>query len=88
MWLDLTSSLITCLSAFQCRQINEAACRLAREVADEGDALVAGGITRCPVYVQGKGMAAVQAQIKQQLDVFVKNKVDFIIAEVSGCTRG
>ncbi|XP_050714848.1 betaine--homocysteine S-methyltransferase 1-like [Eriocheir sinensis] len=66
---------------FTCRQINEAACRIAHEVADEGDALVAGGITRCPVYVQGKGKAAVQAQIKKQLEVFVKNKVDFIIAE-------
>lgn len=76
------------VSVPQCRQINEAACRIAHEVADEGDALVAGGITRCPVYVQGKGKVAVQAQIKKQLEVFVKNKVDFIIAEVSGCTRG
>lgn len=51
-------------------------------MANEGDALIAGSISQCPSYTEGKGKAAVQAQIKQQLETFVKNKVDFIIAEV------
>ncbi|KAK3855074.1 hypothetical protein Pcinc_038502 [Petrolisthes cinctipes] len=66
---------------FTCREINEAACRIAREVANEGDALVGGCISRCPSYAEGKGKAVVQAQAREQLDVFTKHKVDFIIAE-------
>lgn len=66
---------------FSCQQINDTACRIAREVANEGDALVAGSISKCPSYQEGKGKAVVQAQIREQLKPFIKNKVDFIIAE-------
>ncbi|KAK4289590.1 hypothetical protein Pmani_037450 [Petrolisthes manimaculis] len=66
---------------YTCREINEAGCSLAREVANEGNALVAGSISTCPVYSQGKGKQEVQAQVRQQLDVMVKHKVDFILAE-------
>ena len=67
----------------QCAAINEAACELAREVADEGDALVAGGISQTPTYLSGGSKEEVQAQYKQQLDQFVKCGVDFLICEVS-----
>ena len=67
----------------QCAGINAASCKLAHEVAAEGDALVAGGISQTPSYLSGAGKEAVQAQFKIQLDEFVKNKVDFIICEVS-----
>lgn len=63
-------------------QINEAACDLAREVADEGDALVAGGVSQTPSYLSCKSDADVKAIFKKQLDVFVKKNVDFLIAEV------
>lgn len=63
------------------QEINDAACRIAREVADEGGALVAGSIVKCPSYAEGKGKAAVQAQVRQQLQPLIKNKVDFIILE-------
>ncbi|XP_042880238.1 betaine--homocysteine S-methyltransferase 1-like [Penaeus japonicus] len=66
---------------FTCSQINDNACRIAHEVAEEGDVLVAGSVSQCPSYTEGKGKAAVQAHIKTQVDAFVKNKVDFIIAE-------
>lgn len=62
--------------------INDAACRIAREVANEGDALVAGGIAQTPTYLSGLGKEAVQAEFKKQVDSFVANKVDFLIAEV------
>lgn len=66
---------------FTCLEINTGACQLAREVAREGDALVAGGVTQCPSYTEGKGKAFIQNQIRKQLKVFQENKVDFIICE-------
>jgi len=61
--------------------INEAACKIAREVANEGDALVAGGICQTPAYLSNKGKKAVQAEFRKQVEVFVKNEVDFLICE-------
>lgn len=63
-------------------QINEAACDLAREVANEGDALVAGGVSQTPSYLSCKSEKEVKDIFKRQLDVFVKKNVDFLIAEV------
>lgn len=63
-------------------QINEAACDLAREVANEGDALVAGGVSQTPSYLSCKSEKDVKDIFKRQLDVFVKKNVDFLIAEV------
>ena len=62
--------------------MNDAACRLAHEVAGEGDALVAGGISQTPTFLSGLGKQKTQAEFKKQVDVFVENKVDFLIAEV------
>ncbi|KAJ3604173.1 hypothetical protein NHX12_028914 [Muraenolepis orangiensis] len=62
-------------------QINEAACDLAREVANEGDGLVAGGVSQTPSYLSCKSETDVKAIFKKQLDVFVKKDVDFLIAE-------
>ncbi|XP_035214876.1 betaine--homocysteine S-methyltransferase 1-like [Stegodyphus dumicola] len=66
---------------FSGNDINEAACKIAREVADEGDALVAGGISQTPSYLSGKGKESVQAEFRKQVQVFTKNKVDFLICE-------
>ncbi|XP_077377446.1 betaine--homocysteine S-methyltransferase 1-like [Festucalex cinctus] len=62
-------------------QINEAACDLAREVANEGDALVAGGVSQTPSYMSCKSEADVKAIFKKQLEVFMKKNVDFLIVE-------
>lgn len=61
--------------------INQVACKIAREVANEGDALVAGGVSQTPAYLSGLGKAAVIAQFQKQIDQFVKENVDFLIAE-------
>ncbi|XP_068430793.1 betaine--homocysteine S-methyltransferase 1 [Clinocottus analis] len=66
---------------FTGQQINEAACDLARQVADEGDALVAGGISQTPAYLSCKSEKEVKAIFMKQIDVFVKKNVDFLIAE-------
>lgn len=70
-------------SLFQGVQINEAACDLAREVANEGDALVAGGVSQTPSYLSCKSEGEVKAIFKKQLEVFLKKNVDFLIAEVN-----
>ncbi|MEQ2184401.1 hypothetical protein GOODEAATRI_007593 [Goodea atripinnis] len=69
---------------FTGQQINEAACDLAREVANEGDALVAGGVSQTPSYLSCKSEEDVKAIFKKQIDVFVKKNVDFLIAEIVG----
>lgn len=78
----LRSVLNSLSSQFQGQQINEAACDLAREVANEGDAMVAGGVSQTPSYLSCKSEDEVKAIFKKQLDVFVKKNVDFLIAEV------
>lgn len=70
------------LAALQGSQINEAACDLAREVANEGDAMVAGGVCQTPSYLSCKSEKEVKDIFKRQLDVFMKKNVDFLIAEV------
>ncbi|TRY65178.1 hypothetical protein DNTS_009418 [Danionella cerebrum] len=65
----------------QGQQINEAACDLAREVANEGDALVAGGVSQTPSYLSCKSEAEVKKTFQKQLDVFIRKNVDLLIAE-------
>ncbi|KXJ18991.1 betaine--homocysteine S-methyltransferase 1 isoform X2 [Exaiptasia diaphana] len=65
-----------------CEAVNQAACDLAREVANEGDALVAGNICNLPSYLSGGSKEECQAQFKKQLEVFIKNDVDFLIGEL------
>ena len=67
----------------QCSEINKAACTIAKEVASERDALVCGSISHNPAYVQNKGKAYIQAEVQKQIDVFVENKIDFLMFEVS-----
>ncbi|KAJ7335884.1 hypothetical protein JRQ81_013825 [Phrynocephalus forsythii] len=63
------------------QKVNEAACDIAKEVAEEGDALVAGGVSQTPSYLSSKSEAEVKTIFRKQLDIFVKKKVDFLIAE-------
>ncbi|XP_029824445.1 betaine--homocysteine S-methyltransferase 1 [Ixodes scapularis] len=67
--------------SFSGAEINTAACKLAREVALEQDALVAGGISQTPSYLSGCTKEEIQAEFKKQIDVFVANKMDFLICE-------
>merc|ERR1712227_365862 len=61
--------------------INREACRIAKEVAGEGDALVLGGICQCPSYLSGIEKDQVQAQYRRQIKVFVEEKIDFLLCE-------
>uniref|UniRef100_UPI0037E8817A betaine--homocysteine S-methyltransferase 1-like n=1 Tax=Semicossyphus pulcher TaxID=241346 RepID=UPI0037E8817A len=62
-------------------QINDAACNLAREVADEGGALVAGGVSQTPCYGKSHSETAVKAIFKKQMDDFLKKDIDFFMVE-------
>ncbi|KAJ8029190.1 Betaine--homocysteine S-methyltransferase 1 [Holothuria leucospilota] len=62
-------------------KINDAACKIAREVANEGDAMVAGGICQTPTYLTTMDKEKTKAEFRKQMKVFVDNGVDFIIAE-------
>ncbi|XP_076007089.1 betaine--homocysteine S-methyltransferase 1-like [Genypterus blacodes] len=62
-------------------QINSAACDLAREVAYEGGALVAGGVSQTPSYLKTHNETEVKAIFKKQMDDFLKKDVDFLIVE-------
>jgi len=66
---------------YTCAGINKAACELARSVAQEGGALMAGGLSQTPSYLSGAGKSAVQAEFRKQVKVFQNNNVDFLIAE-------
>ena len=62
--------------------INREACRIAKEVAAEGDALVLGGICQCPTYLSGMSKEEVQGEYRKQIKVFVEEKIDFLLCEV------
>ncbi|XP_076337418.1 betaine--homocysteine S-methyltransferase 1-like [Tachypleus tridentatus] len=62
-------------------EINNEACKLAREVAEEGDCFVAGGFSQHPNYQPGTNKEKVQEVFRKQVDVFVENGVDFLICE-------
>uniref|UniRef100_A0A3Q3GQE6 Betaine-homocysteine methyltransferase n=1 Tax=Kryptolebias marmoratus TaxID=37003 RepID=A0A3Q3GQE6_KRYMA len=62
-------------------KLENRACDLAREVANEGDALVAGGVSQTPSFLSGKSEEDVKALFKKQIDVYVQKNVDFLIAE-------
>ncbi|XP_063958959.1 betaine--homocysteine S-methyltransferase 1-like isoform X3 [Lytechinus pictus] len=63
-------------------RINYVACDLAREVADEGGALVAGSLSPITSYKEKTaGKEFVQNEFKKQCDIFVEKGVDFMLGE-------
>ena len=50
--------------------------------------MVCGGVCQTPTYLSGKGKKACQKEFERQIEIFLKNDVDFLLAEVSfhtGC---
>lgn len=78
----ISSFVISLSSVTQGAQINDAACNMAKEVANEGDALVAGGVSQTPSYLETRSEVEVKAIFKKQMDDFLKKDIDFFIAEV------
>ena len=67
-------------------EINRSAIRLAREVAQEGGALVAGNLSNSNIFVDGDAESArtVRAMFDEQAGWAVDEGVDFIVAETFG----
>jgi betaine-homocysteine S-methyltransferase len=63
------------------RNINKAACDLAKEVAGEYNGFAAGGICQTPIYLTTRDEKQVKDMLGAQCDVFAENNVDFMIAE-------
>eukprot|EP00057_Strongylocentrotus_purpuratus_P010377 XP_011664851.1 PREDICTED: betaine--homocysteine S-methyltransferase 1 [Strongylocentrotus purpuratus] len=67
------------------KTLNQVASDLAREVADEGGALVAGSLSPITAYKEGtEGKEFIQNEFKKQCDIFVEKKVDFLLGEFFG----
>jgi len=63
-------------------KINQAACDLAKGVAQEGGALFAGCVCQtASLYSRGAGKNAVMKKFREQIEIFLQNDVDLIIAE-------
>lgn len=45
--------------------------------------MVCGGVCQTPTYLSGKGKEACQKEFEKQIEIFLKNDVDFLLAEVS-----
>ena len=67
-------------------EMNRTALRLAREAAQEGDALVAGNLSNSTTFVDGDAESArtVRAMFDEQVGWAVDEGVDFIVAETIG----
>ena len=68
----------------QGKEINLAAYQLAREVADEGGALVSVSLTQPMSYMKGADRDQVKAELRDQLQFFVDAQcdIDFVACEV------
>jgi len=64
-----------------CREINSAACKIAREVSSKYGTIMAGGITQTETYTHSKNKKKVQDELKKALEVLIENDVDLLIVE-------
>jgi len=64
-----------------CREINTAACKIAKEISNEFGTIVAGGITQTETYVETKDKKKVQEELSKAIEVLIENDVDLIIVE-------
>lgn len=47
-----------------------------------------GGVCQTPTYLSGKGKEACQREFEKQIEIFLKNDVDFLLAEVNLTFKG
>jgi len=65
------------------QEISDAACNIAREVAGEShrDIMIAGSLSETMAYAGSGSREAVENELETQVQTFIKNDVDFVIAE-------
>lgn len=47
-----------------------------------------GGVCQTPTYLSGKGKEACQREFEKQIEIILKNDVDFLLAEVNLTFKG
>ena len=68
-------------SKYTSEEVNQAGVKLVKKVAAEGNALIAGSISRSWGY-GSKGKDVVQEEFRKQAKIFAENNMHFIICEV------
>ena len=66
---------------FQCLEINQASCDIARRCSDKWGTIVAGGIVQTGAYKDGLGKEEVHKELREGLEVLINNNIDLIIVE-------
>ena len=68
----------------QGESVNDAACKLALQASSESEdgILVAGSVTKTEAYTNDEGKEKVQQEFRRQLDFYIRNDLDFVVAEV------
>ena len=61
---------------------NKAACIMAHEVANEGEAIVCGSLSPVTSYSRDRDVDAARKEFEDQLKPFIEHKVDFVLGEV------
>jgi len=64
-----------------CEQINQASCDIAKKVSKKYGTIVAGGIVYTAAFKQSRNKKDVQDELREGLEVLIKNDVDLIIVE-------
>ena len=67
---------------YQTGDFNKAACIMAHEVANEGEAIVCGSLSPVTSFSRGHGLDKVVKEFEAQLKPFIEHKVDFVLGEV------
>ena len=84
--LESMMDFIIDMNYFQCLEINQASCDIAKKISKKKGTIVAGGIVQSWVYENIKGnpeaKAEVQKELSQGLEVLIKNDIDLILVEV------
>ena len=67
---------------FQCDQINNAACAIAKQVSKEKDTITVGGIAMTDIYQSTHNKEKTIAELKIATKALIENDIDMIICEV------
>jgi len=82
--VQICKKCINVQTRFQPNNINQAACNLAKGVAQEGGAYFACSICQTGFLCsQGAGKDVVMKKFREEIEFFIQNNVDMLIGEVS-----
>ena len=68
---------------FQCNEINQSACAIAKKVAKEKGTFTAGGISMTDVYQVTRNKEKTVAELQTSIKALIENDIDMLICEVN-----